>query len=73
MRHPTIDNGIEKLVVHSGSDWGEQTFAFFAPARKSGVVVFSAGANGEKVTRDVVSRLYDNPHLNAQLALWASN
>jgi CubicO group peptidase (beta-lactamase class C family) len=68
-----FDNGIEQVIGHSGSDWGEQTYAFFVPARKLGVVVFSAGANGEKVTRDVVGLLYDNPHFNALLELQASN
>lgn len=63
-----FDNGRETVLLHTGKDWGERTIAFFVPERKFGLVIFTSGANGLFVMSEVMSLLYDNPELNAQIA-----
>ncbi len=50
----------ETIVHHGGSDWGERALAFWTPETRTGVVVFTNGAEGMKVIRDVVALLYPN-------------
>jgi hypothetical protein len=55
-------------------DWGERTLAFYVPSRKFGVVIFTSGANGQKVIRDTVALLYpENRELGAFLAMQAGD
>jgi CubicO group peptidase (beta-lactamase class C family) len=69
-----FDNGRETVMMHGGGDWGERTLAFFVPKRRLGMVVFTSGANGQKVIRDAVAMLYPhNPEFNAFLAMQAAN
>jgi CubicO group peptidase (beta-lactamase class C family) len=39
----------ENVRWHTGGDWGEKTIAFYWPARREGVVMFTNGANGFSV------------------------
>ncbi len=48
----------DTVIMHSGSDWGEYTFAFFVPERNIGVVVFTNSANGAKIVRAATKILY---------------
>lgn len=57
----------ETVVTHSGSDWGEQTMAFFVPERRIGVVMLTNSANGRKIFPDIVAQLYANPNYIAVL------
>ena len=66
------DNGRERVMMHGGGDWGERTLAFYVPARKFGLVIFTSGANGQKVIRDMVASLYpENREFGAFLAMQA--
>lgn len=56
-----FDSGDDTILTHSGGDWGERTLGFYIPERRMGAVVFTNGANGQKVIRDVVSLLYPDP------------
>jgi CubicO group peptidase (beta-lactamase class C family) len=58
----------ETVVMHGGADWGERTLGFYVPDRDIGVVIFTNGANGQKVIRDIVRTLYDNESFNAFMA-----
>lgn len=49
-----------KILNHSGSDWGVNTFAMLVPSEGIGVVVFTNGENGTQVIRKVVKALYPN-------------
>lgn len=66
-----LDYGSERVVRHTGSDWGERTIGFFVPSRNVGVVIFTNGANGNKVIRDLSALLVDLPAFNALLDLQA--
>jgi CubicO group peptidase (beta-lactamase class C family) len=69
-----FDNGRELVMMHGGGDWGERTLAFYVPSRKFGVVIFTSGANGQKVIRDTVALLYpENRELGAFLAMQAGD
>lgn len=61
----------ERAVMHSGSDWGERAFGYFVPERNIGMVIFTNGANGMKVVRDVSGLLNPAPAFNAFLDLQA--
>jgi CubicO group peptidase (beta-lactamase class C family) len=50
----------ETVITHSGSDWGEQTLAFFVPERGIGMVIFTNSANGRRIFADIVAPLYPN-------------
>lgn len=66
------DNGQELVMMHGGGDWGERTLAFYVPARRFGLVIFTSGANGQKVIRDTVAALYpENRQFGAFLAMQA--
>lgn len=69
-----FDNGKEVVMTHGGGDWGERTLAFYVPARKLGAVIFTSGANGQKVIRDMVALLYPtNREFNAFLNMQAGS
>jgi CubicO group peptidase (beta-lactamase class C family) len=55
------------IIDHSGSDWGVRTLAFFDPERRTGVVVFTNGDNGQAVIREAVALLYPYPLFLATL------
>lgn len=55
----------ETLIRHTGSDPGVRTLALFVPARRSGLVAFTNGQEGNKVIREVLRNLYPNPLLLA--------
>ncbi|WP_339913958.1 serine hydrolase domain-containing protein [uncultured Brevundimonas sp.] len=62
----------QRLFIHNGKGWGENTFAMFDPDRQTGVVVFTSGAYGRAVISDVLKLLVDNPQLNALVAAEAA-
>ncbi len=64
----TADNVI---VMHGGGDVGERTLGFFDPVNKTGAVIFTNGAKGQKVIRDTVKILYPDPSLVAFMELQA--
>jgi CubicO group peptidase (beta-lactamase class C family) len=69
-----FDNGKEVVMTHGGGDWGERTLAFYVPSRKSGAVIFTSGANGQKAIRDIVASLYPmNAEFNAFLGMQAAS
>jgi CubicO group peptidase (beta-lactamase class C family) len=57
----------EKIIDHTGSDWGVHTLAFFVPDRQVGVVLFTNGENGMKVIRQVAETFYPNQAFVATL------
>jgi CubicO group peptidase (beta-lactamase class C family) len=57
----------ERIIDHSGSDWGVHTLAFFVPSTQFGMVVFTNGANGDKVIKEIVSLAYRAPLFIATL------
>ncbi len=61
----------ETIVQHAGSDRGERTLGFFVPGTGKGVIIFTNGANGAKVIRDIVSLLHDNSGFQAFLNMQA--
>ncbi len=64
----TADNVI---VMHGGGDVGERTLGFFDPVNKTGAVIFTNGANGQKVIRETVKILYPDPSFVAFMNLQA--
>lgn len=48
----------ETVVHHGGSDWGEKTLAVFNPETRSGIVIFTNGANGDKMISEVAGLLW---------------
>lgn len=59
------------IVLHGGADNGERTLGFFDPVSKTGAVIFTNGANGQKVIRDIVAVLFPDPSFVAFMALQA--
>jgi CubicO group peptidase (beta-lactamase class C family) len=51
----------ETVITHTGVNDGERSAVFFVPERKLGLVIFTNGANGAKLIRDVTAAAYDNP------------
>jgi CubicO group peptidase (beta-lactamase class C family) len=49
------------IVMHGGGDEGEHTLGFFNPVTRNGAVIFTNGANGQKVIRDIVEILLPDP------------
>lgn len=64
----TADN---LIVMHGGGDVGERTLGFFDPVNKTGGVIFTNGAKGQKVIRDVVKILFPDPSFVAFMKLQA--
>lgn len=64
----TADN---LIVMHGGGDVGERTLGFFDPIGKTGAVIFTNGAKGQKVIRDVVEILFPDPSFVAFMNLQA--
>lgn len=63
----------ETVIMHGGADRGERTLGYFVPARGTGVVMFTNGANGMKVISKVSALLYDNPQFTAFLDFQAQH
>ncbi len=61
----TIDG--ETIIDHGGGDPGVRTLAFYLPQRQIGVVIFTNGQNGTKVTQEILRLLYPNPVFIATL------
>ncbi|WP_339933559.1 serine hydrolase domain-containing protein [uncultured Brevundimonas sp.] len=61
----------ETIIQHGGGDWGERTLGFYVPETHTGIVVFTNGANGMKVIRDVVALLHPNAKFVAFLDMQA--
>lgn len=61
----------EPIIMHGGGDAGEHTLAFYSPTKKQGAVIFTNGANGQKVIRDTVKELFSHDGLVAFLAMQA--
>tara|TARA_R110002012_G_scaffold317487_1_gene534016 strand:- start:79405 stop:80502 length:1098 start_codon:yes stop_codon:yes gene_type:complete len=61
----------ETIIQHGGGDWGERTLGFYVPETRTGIVVFTNGANGMKVIRDVVALLHPNAKFVAFLDMQA--
>lgn len=66
----TADN---LIVMHGGGDVGERTLGFFDPVGKTGAVIFTNGAKGQKVIRDVVKILFPDPSFVAFMNLQAGS
>ena len=66
-----LDYGSDQVIRHTGSDWGEKAIGYFVPARGVGVVIFTNGANGNKVIRDISALLFNHAAFNALLQLQA--
>lgn len=66
--YDTPDN---MIVMHGGGDEGERTLGFFNPVTGSGAVIFTNGANGQKVIRDVVKILLPDPSFVAFMTMQA--
>lgn len=62
----------ETVIMHGGGDWGERTLGFFVPERNLGIVVFTNGANGSSVIKQVVETLYPNNDFIEFLAFQAN-
>jgi CubicO group peptidase (beta-lactamase class C family) len=54
--------------LHTGGDWGENTMAFYFPARKTGAVMLANSARGMKVILNVIDLLFHDSDF-ARLAL----
>ncbi|MGB3471497.1 MAG: serine hydrolase [Erythrobacter sp.] len=59
------------IVMHGGADDGERTLGFFDPVSGTGAVIFTNGANGQKVIRDTVKMLFPDPSFAAFMVLQA--
>lgn len=57
----------ETVLMHTGSDAGEKTIAFYIPQRRSGAVVLTNGAYGFEVYFEVIDLLFDEPDFVALL------
>jgi CubicO group peptidase (beta-lactamase class C family) len=57
----------ETVLMHTGSDAGEKTIAFYIPERRTGAVIFTNGAYGFRVYFDVIDLLFDKPDFVAVL------
>lgn len=61
----------EPIIMHGGGDKGEHTLAFYSPTKRQGAVIFTNGANGQKVIRDAVKELSSDAGLAAFLTMQA--
>jgi len=61
----------ETVITHSGSDWGEQSLAFFVPERRIGMVIFTNSAHGKRLFPEIVAQVYPNEDYLALLRLQA--
>ena len=51
------------MVMHSGSDAGENAFAYFSPDREHGAAIFVNGANGWVIITRIIEAIGDEPLL----------
>jgi CubicO group peptidase (beta-lactamase class C family) len=56
------------IVLHTGSDWGEQAAAYYIPERRTGAVILTNGAKGNQVWLNVVALLDSHPGFTALTA-----
>lgn len=66
--YDTSDN---LIVFHGGGDVGERTMGLFNPITKQGAVIFTNGANGQKIVRDVIKTLLPDPSFGAFMTMQA--
>lgn len=52
-----------RVIMHSGSDAGENAFVYFSPDASSGAVIFVNGANGWVVMTRIIEVIGDEPYL----------
>lgn len=57
----------ETVRMHTGSDAGEKTIAFYIPERRAGAVILTNGAYGFNVYFEVIDLLFDKPDFVALL------
>lgn len=57
------------IVMHGGGDDGEHSLGFFNPVTGNGAVIFTNGANGQKVIRDIVGILLPDPSFAAFMTI----
>lgn len=62
-----------RIVTHGGADWGERTVGLFDPEAQTGLILFTNGANGGGVIRDIAALMGVHPHFTAFLAFPAEN
>jgi CubicO group peptidase (beta-lactamase class C family) len=55
--------GRETFLMHSGSDAGEYAFGYFSPTNRTGTVVLTNGAKGERLLLPILDRLGDDATL----------
>jgi len=53
----------EKVLLHTGGDAGEQTMAFYFPARRDGAVMFTNGNDGFQVMIPAIALLFEGTDL----------
>lgn len=53
----------EKVLLHTGGDAGEQTMAFYFPARRDGAVMFTNGNTGFQVMIPAIALLFQGTQL----------
>lgn len=61
----------ETIIRHGGGDRGERTLGIYMPETRTGIVVFTNGANGMKGIRNVVALLHPHEKFGAFLAMQA--
>jgi CubicO group peptidase (beta-lactamase class C family) len=52
--------GADTVITHTGINDGERSAAFYVPEKRFGIVIFTNGANGTRLIRDVTAAAYDN-------------
>lgn len=66
-----FEYGDDRIVDHGGSDRGERTMGWFDPDTGTGAIIFTNGANGNGVIRDVARLLGTREEYVAFLTLQA--
>lgn len=62
----------ETVITHGGGDWGERTIGFFMPESNSGLVIFTNGANGSGVIKNVAEVFFPDSDFIAFLGFQAN-
>ena len=57
----------ETVRMHTGSDWGESTMAFYFAESRDGAVILTNGANGMKVMLAAIDLLFPDSRLAANV------
>jgi CubicO group peptidase (beta-lactamase class C family) len=58
----------DKVLWHTGSDWGEKAMVFYRPGHQDGMVMLTNGANGFDVMIEVGTRIMQGTDFGAFLA-----